>query len=443
MNEPTIADNAAPPIAPQIAPKIAVIGLGYVGLPLAVALARHFPTTGLDIAATRIAELRRGHDRTGEIAPGDLGASKLALTDLPADIGGHDVYIVTVPTPVDDSNQPDLGAVHSACALMGAQMAKGAIVVFESTVYPGVTEDICGPALARASGLVCGVDFFLGYSPERINPGDRQHTVDRITKVVAGQTPDVRERLASIYGAVTSGGVFKAASIRVAEAAKVIENAQRDINIAFVNEVTMIFEKLGISVYDVLEAARTKWNFLSFAPGLVGGHCIGVDPFYLARAAIDAGHNPEIILAGRRINDAMGPWLAERISAAMSGEGGGRTPGKILVLGLTFKENVPDLRNSKVVDMVARLKVLGHAVEVHDACADPAEARHAYGLELLTNLATMQGYDCVIGAVPHEAYAKLDAHTLATMVKPGGLIADIKGMWRALALPAGLRFWRP
>ena len=417
--------------------KIAVIGLGYVGLPLAIALARHFPTSGLDISAARIAELKQGHDRTGEIGPGALAASRLALTAQPADIAGHDIYIVTVPTPVDSENRPDLGAVRAACATVGKHMGKGAIVVFESTVYPGVTEDICGPALAKASGLVCGRDFFLGYSPERINPGDRQHTVDRITKVVAGQTPEVRDRLAAVYGAVTSGGVFPAASIKVAEAAKVIENAQRDINIAFVNEVTQIFEKLGLSIYDVLDAARTKWNFLPFAPGLVGGHCIGVDPFYLAQAALDAGHNPEVILAGRRINDAMGPWLAERIAAQL---GAGA---RVLVLGLTFKENVPDLRNSKVADVVARLKSLGHGVDVHDAHADAAEAKHEYGIELLTNLAAMQGYDCVIGAVPHAAYATLDAATLATMLNPNGLLADIKGMWRGLALPDGLRLWRP
>jgi UDP-N-acetyl-D-galactosamine dehydrogenase len=422
---------------PKIAPRIAVVGLGYVGLPLAVALARHFPTTGLDIAAARIAELKRGHDRTGEIDAAALAASKLALTAAPADIRDHDVYIVTVPTPVDAANKPDLGAVRAACATVGAHLGRGAIVVFESTVYPGVTEDICGPALAAASGLVCGRDFFLGYSPERINPGDRQHTVDRITKVVAGQTREVRDRLAAIYGAVTTGGVFAAASIKVAEAAKVIENAQRDINIAFVNEVTMIFERLGVSVYDVLDAARTKWNFLPFAPGLVGGHCIGVDPFYLAQAALDAGHNPEIILAGRRINDAMGPWLAERISAQMGGQG------RVLVLGLTFKENVPDLRNSKVVDLIARLRALGHMVDVHDACADAAEAKHEYGIDLVTNLATMAGHDCVIGAVPHEAYARLDARTLATMLRPNGLVADIKGMWRGLALPASVRVWRP
>lgn len=421
-------------------PKIVVIGLGYVGLPLAVALARHFPTTGFDVSAPRIAELKAGHDRTGEVEAEKLRTTKLALTGSAADIAGQDVYIVTVPTPVDANNEPDLGAVRAASATVGKAMRKGAVVVFESTVYPGVTEDVCGPALEAASGLKCGADFFLGYSPERINPGDKTHTVDRITKVVAGQTPQVTAQLARIYGAVTSGGVFQAASIKVAEAAKVIENAQRDINIAFVNEVTMIFEKLGISVYDVLEAARTKWNFLPFAPGLVGGHCIGVDPFYLARAAIDAGHHPEIILAGRRINDGMGPWLAERIHAELAKQGKGA--GRVLVLGLTFKENVPDLRNSKVVDLIARLRALGHTVSVHDACADAAEARHEYGETLLPSLDDAAGYDALVGAVPHAEYAAMGAARLGEMLVPGGLVADIKGMWRGLDAPA-LKVWRP
>ena len=299
-------------------PRIAIIGLGYVGLPLAVAVARHYPTVGFDISEPRIAELHQGFDRTGEVDRALLRASTIKLTARAEDIRGADLFIVTVPTPVSADNEPDLGPVMSACRSVGAMMAKGAVVVFESTVYPGVTEDICGPELERVSGLTAGVDFFLGYSPERINPGDREHTVERITKVIAGQTPEVTELLARVYGAVTSGGVFRAASIRVAEAAKVIENAQRDINLAFVNEITMIFQRLGISVYDVLDASATKWNFLNFKPGLVGGHCIGVDPFYLARCAQDRGHHPEVILAGRRINDGMGPWIAERISDPVS-----------------------------------------------------------------------------------------------------------------------------
>lgn len=417
-------------------PRIAVIGLGYVGLPLAVAIARHFPTIGFDINPGRIAELAGGHDRTGEVEATALRSSTLRLTHEVEAIRGSDVYIVTVPTPVDADNKPDLTPLHKACASVGAVMGKGAIVVFESTVYPGLTEEICGPALEAASGLVSGRDFFLGYSPERINPGDRDHTVDRIVKVVAGQTPEVTETLAAVYGGVTSGGVFRATSIRVAEAAKVIENAQRDINIAFINEVTMICQRLGIPVQDVLETSATKWNFLNFKPGLVGGHCIGVDPFYLAECAQKLGHNPEIILAGRRINDGMGAYVADRIDQALDGR-----PSRILILGLTFKENVPDLRNTKVVDVIARLESKGHEVAVHDAFADPAEAKAAYGLTLLPRFEE-GGFDCVVGAVPHRPYAAFTAETVAALVRADGLVADIKGMWRHLTLPAGLKRWQ-
>lgn len=417
-------------------PSIVVIGLGYVGLPLAVAIARHFPTIGFDIDQGRIDELRKGHDRTGEVETARLRAATLRLTAKAADIAGHDVYIVTVPTPVDEGNRPDLKPVLSACRTVGAAMGKGAVVVFESTVYPGVTEDICGPELEKHSGLKCGVDFFLGYSPERINPGDREHTVDRITKVISGQTPEVTALLTKVYGSVTTGGVFPAASIRVAEAAKVIENAQRDINIAFINEITMIFQKLGISVYDVLEASGTKWNFLKFTPGLVGGHCIGVDPFYLAQCAQDNGHHPEIILAGRRINDGMGEWIAERISAGLAGSS------RILVLGLTFKENVPDLRNSKVVDVIRALRAHGHIVDVHDPFADPDEAAHEYDETLMPGLDGAGGYDCLVGAVPHAPYVGFTAENFATLVRDDGLVADIKGMWRGMDIPESLRLWR-
>jgi len=341
-------------------PRIGVVGLGYVGLPLAIALARHFPVTGFDISARRVTELRDGTDRTDEVPREVLRASALKVTSEAAEITGSDVFIVTVPTPVTPENKPDLSAVRSACETVGKCLGKGAIVVFESTVYPGVTEDICGPALQKASGLVCGRDFFLGYSPERINPGDREHTVDRITKVIAGQTPAVVDVLRTVYGAVTNGNVFAAKNIKTAEAAKVIENAQRDINIAFINEVTMIFQKLELSAHDVLEAAGTKWNFLRFTPGLVGGHCIGVDPFYLAHRALEVGHEPEIILAGRRINDSMGAFVARRVHEQV------QTRSRILVLGLTFKENVPDLRNSKVVDIVAELRRCGHEIVVHE-----------------------------------------------------------------------------
>jgi len=415
--------------------KIAVIGLGYVGLPLAVGIARHFPTVGFDISEPRVTELHQGFDRTGEVDKAHLRSSTIKLTHQLADIGGADVFIVTVPTPVTESNEPDLGPVMSACRSVGSVMTRGAVVVFESTVYPGVTEDICGPELERVSGLKCGVDFFLGYSPERINPGDREHTVDRITKVIAGQTPEITELLAQIYGAVTTGGVFRASSIRVAEAAKVIENAQRDINIAFINEITQIFQKLDISVYDVLDASATKWNFLNFKPGLVGGHCIGVDPFYLARCAQNNGHHPEVILAGRRINDSMGPWVAEKVSNLLA------LPSRVLVLGLTFKENVPDLRNSKVIDIIRGLRDKGHHVDVHDPYADPDEARHEYGETLIPSLDGLADYDCIVGAVPHAPYCAFTRENFETLLKTGGLIADIKALWRGKTLPANMRSW--
>jgi UDP-N-acetyl-D-galactosamine dehydrogenase len=436
-----------------LATRIAVIGLGYVGLPLAVELARHFPTTGFDIDAGRIAELRDGHDRTREVEPGDLRHGPLALTSDTAELPGCQLYIVTVPTPVDARNQPDLGAVLAACRTVGAAVRdamriEGAekppekpIVVFESTVYPGVTEDICGPALEEASGLVCGRDFFLGYSPERINPGDREHTISRITKVIAGQTEEVTERLAAVYGAVTSAGVYRAAGIKVAEAAKVIENAQRDINIAFINEVSMIFGRLGISIHDVLEASSTKWNFLNFRPGMVGGHCIGVDPFYLAHLATSIGHRPEVILAGRRINETMPGYIADQIAERVAADGPPAVASRILVLGLTFKENVPDLRNSKVAALVNRLRDHGYRVDIHDPLADPAEAAELYGITLRPTLDTAEPYDCVVGAVPHAEYSSLTADSLTRLIRPGGLVADIKGMWRDLTLADGYRRW--
>ncbi len=415
---------------------IAVVGLGYVGLPLAVALARHFPTIGYDVDPSRIAELREGHDRTGEIAANAMSDSALTVTDDPQAIAAAEIYIVTVPTPVDAGNQPDLRIVKAACASIGKMLVVGDIVVFESTVYPGVTEDICGPALAAASGLVCGRDFFLGYSPERINPGDREHTVDKITKVVAAQTPAVLRRLADLYGQVTSGGVYRAQNIKTAEAAKVIENAQRDINIAFVNEVAAICQKLSLSAHDVLEAAGTKWNFLPFTPGLVGGHCIGVDPFYLAYQAQQLGHDPQIILAGRRLNDAMGEFIAGCIDEHMAG------PGRVLMLGLTFKENVPDLRNTKVVDVIAGLRNRGHTVLVHDPVADGEEAERLYGFALHPSLDSHGGFDAVVGAVRHDDYLALNAAELARLVREGGLIADIKGLWRQTDRPKDRHYWQ-
>jgi UDP-N-acetyl-D-glucosamine/UDP-N-acetyl-D-galactosamine dehydrogenase len=429
--------------------KIAVIGLGYVGLPLAVELARHFPTTGFDIDAGRIAELRGGHDRTREVDPDDLRGGSLVLTSDVSGLAGHELYIVTVPTPVDARNQPDLRAVLAACRTVGTALRDSwgesrpdgglpaPVVVFESTVYPGVTEDICGPALEESSGLVCGRDFFLGYSPERINPGDREHTISRITKVIAGQTEEVTERLAAVYGAVTTAGVYRATGIKVAEAAKVIENAQRDINIAFINEVSMIFGRLGISIHEVLEASSTKWNFLNFRPGMVGGHCIGVDPFYLAHLATSIGHRPEVILAGRRINETMPGYIADQIAERIAAAERPAVASRILVLGLTFKENVPDLRNSKVASLVNRLRDHGYRVDIHDPLADAAEAAELYGIALRPTLEAAEPYDCIIGAVPHTAYCTLPASTLTRLVRPGGLVADIKGMWRDLTLPDG------
>ena len=422
-------------------PRIAVIGLGYVGLPLAVALARDFAVVGYDIDADRIAELQRGEDRTREVPADKLKNSNVEFTGDAARIQGCDIFIVTVPTPVDAHNVPDLGAVRGACDTVGGAIKPGAVVVFESTVYPGVTEDICGPALEAASGLACGRDFFLGYSPERINPGDTAHTVDRITKVVAGQTDEVTTLLADIYGRMTDGGVFVAANIRTAEAAKVIENAQRDINIAFINEVAAIFHKMGVSVHDVLEAAGTKWNFLNFSPGLVGGHCIGVDPYYLAHAAVSIGHHPEIILAGRRINDSMGSYVAECIARELAQQGLG-AGARVLVLGLTFKENVPDLRNTKVVDIVAALRERGLDVTVHDPLADAAEAAQLFDISLLPSLDAANGYHGVVGAVPHASYCDFTAETFRTLLVPGGVIADVKGMWRSIEGPDGYRRWQ-
>lgn len=415
-------------------PRVAVVGLGYVGLPLAVALAPHFDTIGIDIDAGRVAELEGGHDRTREIEAERLTASPLRYATGMAAGRGADIFIVTVPTPVDNANQPDLGAVLGATRALAGVIEPGAIVVYESTVYPGVTEEICGPEIERVSGLKRGVDFFLGYSPERINPGDREHTVDRIVKVVAGETPEVLDRLSEIYGKVTTGGVFRAASIKAAEAAKVIENAQRDINIAFMNEITQIFQKLGISIHDVLDAAGTKWNFLKFQPGLVGGHCIGVDPYYLSYKAQQVGHLPRVVLAGRSINDGMGSYIADEVHSRL-----GRA-GEVLVLGLTFKEDVPDLRNSKVVDVIRRLEWIGHRVTVHDPLADAAEAMHEYGIALDAE-ALSRRYDAVIAAVPHAAYRDLSTSEIGGLVKDGGLAADIKGIWRGRDWPAGLRTW--
>jgi len=418
-------------------PRIVVVGLGYVGLPLAVALAKYFDTIGFDIDSRRVEELGQGHDRTREVDPAQLASSTLRLTGSATEARGADLYIVTVPTPVDSANRPDLkpllAATETVAGLIDPQVP--ATIVYESTVYPGVTEDVCGPALARVSGLERGRHFFLAYSPERVNPGDREHSIDRIMKVVAGENDAVTERVAQVYGQITTGGIFRARSIKTAEAAKVIENAQRDINIAFMNEITQIFAKLGLSARDVLEAAGTKWNFLRFHPGLVGGHCIGVDPYYLSHCAQSLGHLPRVILAGRAINDGMGGWIADQIHSRRQS----RT-GSVLMLGLAFKPDVPDLRNSRVVDVIRRLTWLGHRVTVHDPLADPDQAEHEYGL-LLDGEALARRYDVVVAAVPHAFYRAMEAGSVAALAAEDGLLADLHGIWRDAALPAGLDRW--
>ena len=417
------------------APRIVVVGLGYVGLPLAVALARKFETVGFDVDGERIDELKSGHDRTREVDAAELRGAELNLTADARDCAGADVYIVTVPTPVDDAHRPDLGAVLAATRTIAALLdpARRPTIIYESTVYPGVTEELCGPEIERVSGLERGRDFRLGYSPERINPGDREHSIDRIVKVVAGEDEEVLEQLAAIYGAVTSAGVFRAASIKAAEAAKAIENAQRDINIAFVNEVTKICSKIDVSVWDVLDAARTKWNFLDFRPGLVGGHCIGVDPYYLSHLAQQVGHNPQVILAGRQTNDGMGAWVADTLHERRGGAG------TALVLGLTFKENVPDLRNSRTFDLVRRLQELGHQVEVADPVAPADEIEREHGLVATTP--DGRSYDLVVGAVAHREYRDLADDRLNGLVADGGTLADLKGMWRDRELDASVDRW--
>jgi UDP-N-acetyl-D-galactosamine dehydrogenase len=415
--------------------RIVVVGLGYVGLPLAVALSRKFDVIGFDLDPERIAELKHGQDRTREVDEAELRATSLTVTDQTNDCRGADVYIVTVPTPVDSSNRPDLSAVLAATRMIAGLIdpSRRPTIIYESTVYPGVTEDICGPEIERTAGLQRGRDFRLAYSPERINPGDREHTVDRITKVIAGEDPEVLDQLAEIYGAITKGGVFRAASIKTAEAAKAIENAQRDINIAFMNEAAQIFSRIGVSMWDVLAASRTKWNFLAFEPGLVGGHCIGVDPYYLSHLAHEVGHNSQVILAGRETNDGMGQWIADTLHDRRG------KAGTALVLGLTFKENVPDLRNSRSFDLVRRLQWLGHDVTVADPLADPAEIEREHKLEVCEPDGGT--YDLVVGAVAHQAYRDLADERLAALIAPGGTLADLRGMWRDRQLDAAIDRW--
>ncbi|MGB5020397.1 nucleotide sugar dehydrogenase, partial [Sphingorhabdus sp.] len=420
--------------------KIAVIGLGYVGLPVAVALARKFDgVIGFDVSERRVDSLNSGTDWTGEISDEDLAASTLAITADPAQLAEASFLIVTVPTPIDDENRPDLSPIRSACELIGKRLRKGAIVVFESTVYPGVTDDICAPLLESYSGLKRGTDFWLGYSPERINPGDKIHRLETITKIVSAEDDTSLERVKAVYGAIIEAGLHIAPTIKVAEAAKVIENTQRDLNIALMNEISLIFDLMGIRTSDVLAAAGTKWNFLKFTPGLVGGHCIGVDPYYLTSAAERLGYRPDVILAGRRINDGMGAHVARKLMKLLIQRGGNPSAAKVGIFGLTFKEDVPDLRNSKVPDIVAELKEYGVEALIHDPHADTAGAEHEYGLSL-SDLSKLSDLDGAVFAVPHKDYLDNLADIVAR-VKPDGVIIDIKSALSPEEVGSGQTLW--
>jgi UDP-N-acetyl-D-galactosamine dehydrogenase len=408
--------------------KIAVIGLGYVGLPLAVEFGKKIRTVGFDINAARIEELKNGYDRTLEVDSDNLKLSdKISYTTQLDEIRDCTIFIVTVPTPTDKHNRPDLTPLYKASETVGKVLKKGDIVVYESTVYPGVTEDECVPVLEKVSGFKFNQDFYCGYSPERINPGDKEHTVTKILKVTSGSTPEVAETVDQLYKTIIVAGTFKAASIRVAEAAKVIENSQRDINIAFVNELSKIFNLMGIDTQDVLDAAATKWNFLKFKPGLVGGHCIGVDPYYLAQKAQEVGYHPEIILAGRRLNDGMGQYVADQIVKHMVRKDLRILGSKILVLGITFKENCPDIRNSKVIDVIRELKAFHTDVSVFDPWADAEEVKHEYDLDLSTEAAIKATkFDAVVLAVSHKEFANLDVKAITS---PNAVIYDIKSFY--------------
>jgi UDP-N-acetyl-D-galactosamine dehydrogenase len=420
--------------------RIAVLGLGYVGLPVALAFARKFQdTVGFDISEERVKSLANKHDWTGEVTEAELRETSLKFTSDAADLRGSTFFVVAVPTPIDSDRRPDLGPLLSATRLVAAALAPGAVVVYESTVYPGVTEEQCGPLLAETSGLRQSRDFKLGYSPERINPGDKLHTFEKIIKVVAGEDAEALERVARVYETVVDAGVHRASSIKVAEAAKVIENTQRDLNIALMNELSLIFDRMGIRTQDVLEAAGTKWNFLRFTPGLVGGHCIGVDPYYLTAKAEALGYHPEVILAGRRINDDMGRHLAQRTIKLLREQDHAIKGARIGVVGLTFKENVPDLRNSRVPDVINELREYGIDPIIHDPLASAEEALREYGLELrpfdaLTDL------DGVIFAVPHQqSLDQLDR--IVSGVRKGGLFIDVKSLINPAALRSDLRYW--
>lgn len=422
---------------------VAVIGLGYVGLPLAVEFGKKFRTFGLDLSAEKVAAYRDGIDPTGEVPSEDLrAASSLSCHTDPSVLEEADFIVVAVPTPVDDAHQPDFTPLVKSSETVGRHIKRGAIVVYESTVYPGATEEVCIPIIENVSGLRWKTDFFVGYSPERINPGDTERTVTKIVKVVSGDSPETLAKVQEIYGAVITAGVHAASSIKVAEAAKVIENTQRDLNIALMNELAIIFHRIGIDTLEVLKAAGTKWNFLPFRPGLVGGHCIGVDPYYLTYKADKLGYHPQVILAGRRINDGMGKYVAEQTVKQMIRNGSAVKGAPVIVLGLTFKENCPDLRNSKVIDVIRELQSYGCQVHVHDPVAAPGEAVHEYGIHLVAWDALPRA-DAIVAAVSHQRYIDMGLGRLLEKLVSGGIFADIKSAYDpAKLLAAGATVWR-
>src|SRR5574338_6890 len=422
---------------------VAVIGLGYVGLPLAVEFGKKFRTFGFDLSAEKVAAYRDGVDPTDEVPSEDLrAASLLSYHTEPFVLAEADFIVVAVPTPVDDAHQPDLTPLIRSSETVGRNIKRGTIVVYESTVYPGATEEVCIPIIENASGFRWKEDFFVGYSPERINPGDKERTVTKITKVVSGDTPETLERVKDIYGAVISAGVYPASSIKVAEAAKVIENTQRDLNIALMNELAIIFHRIGIDTLEVMKAAETKWNFLPFRPGLVGGHCIGVDPYYLTYKADKLGYHPQVILAGRRINDGMGKYVAEQTIKQMIRNGSAVKGAPVAVLGLTCKENCPDLRNSKVIDVIRELESYGCLVHVHDPVAVPSEAAREYGIQLSAWDALPRS-DAIVAAVSHQNYIQMGPGRLLEKLVPGGIFADVKSAYdRAQLTAAGAKVWR-
>jgi UDP-N-acetyl-D-galactosamine dehydrogenase len=428
-------------MSPGMTERVAIVGLGYVGLPVALGFARKFKdAVGFDIHAEKVEELRRGYDRNHEVAESVLRETTLRFSSDPNDLKGATFFVVAVPTPVDKNNVPDLTPVLKASETVGRALSAGAVVVYESTVYPGVTEDLCGPILEQVSGLKRGKDFKLGYSPERINPGDKEHTLEKIVKVVSGEDGPTLERVAAAYGSIIDAGVHKAPSIKVAEAAKVIENTQRDINIALMNELAFIFDRMSIRTADVLAAAGTKWNFLKFRPGLVGGHCIGVDPYYLTTKAQELGYQPEVILAGRRINNHVATYVAQRLVKLLIRTNGNVRGAKVGVLGLTFKEDCNDLRNSKVPDILKELKEFGIDALIHDPLANAPEAVHEYGLTLAP-IEAFKDLDAVILAVSHREYLAMGQATLQRMVREGGIVVDVKSALDPAKVDRGLTYW--